>query len=351
MIKSNENFNIGGPFEYQKDYCNSEFQGQFKVLDNFSVNGRSALYDILNEIIDKNVRKIYLPVFCCSSIIECVKKSKLEIIYYKLNSKLNPLVNPKKNTSILVINYFGRISKFVEKYKKSKSKKYILIEDATHSFLNIDFDPFDSSHYIYFSLRKHSHISAGGWSNASSQSKKKYTDNQMLISDIKLFRKKKKNFLNQNKYRENEDCFVNFFRKKEIELSKIYSSDSLSKNLKNEICKYNWMDVSKKRRNNWLLLDSLLGKKFKKIFKYLKKNEVPLGYIIIVKERNKLRNYLKKRRIYSSIHWPIYRNIKKANFKFEVDLSNHILTIPIDQRYSKNEIKYIADNIINSGIK
>ena len=40
MIKSNENFNIGGPFEYQKDYCNSEFQGQFKVLDNFSVNGR-----------------------------------------------------------------------------------------------------------------------------------------------------------------------------------------------------------------------------------------------------------------------------------------------------------------------
>ena len=94
-------------------------------------------------------------------------------------------------------------------------------------------------------------------------------------------------------------------------MSKIYSSDSLSKNLKNEICKYNWMDVSKKRRNNWLLLDSLLGKKFKKNFKYLKKNEVPLGYIIIVKERNKLRNYLKKRRIYSSIHWPIYKNIKK----------------------------------------
>ena len=37
-----------------------------------------------------------------------------------------------------------------------------------------------------------------------------------------------------------------FLGKKEIELSKIYSSDSLSKNLKNEICKYNWMDVSKK---------------------------------------------------------------------------------------------------------
>ncbi len=58
--------------------------------------------------------------------------------------------------------------------------------------------------------------------------------------------------------------------------------------------------------------------------------------------RDNIFNILKKNHIYCAIYWPINFNQNLNNH-----ISDHILCIPIDQRYDINDMKYII-NILNS---
>lgn len=64
------------------------------------------------------------------------------------------------------------------------------------------------------------------------------------------------------------------------------------------------------------------------------------------KKRNTIRQILIKYNIYCPIYWPLYfDNKNKCNHYIE----NHILCIPIDQRYNINNMKFIT-NIINHNL-
>ena len=61
-------------------------------------------------------------------------------------------------------------------------------------------------------------------------------------------------------------------------------------------------------------------------------------------ERDNLHNFLIKNKIYCPIHWPL---IEKLNESFEVkDFIKNIISIPIDQRYSKGDMNYIYKTIL-----
>lgn len=344
--------NIGGEIEFDNNFVTRKVKN-LKFLKNasFFTNGRSALNNILYDIKNLNVREIYVPLFCCDSIIKTVKKNEFKINFYGLTKELNPKIKPKKNSAIIVINYFGRESSFIKKYYKSKKKNYLLIEDATHNFLNKDFIFDTKEHYLFFSLRKHSFSNIGACSNLC---RVKNTENKSLNKLFKtsqLIKIKKKLQLNSLEYFQNEKFFMNYFKKIENKISNIYSNLTIPKNITNQLLKTNWTKISKIRRNNWENLDLLIGKKYKKIFKSLMPFETPIGYIIFVKDRNKLRNYLKKKRIFTAVHWPLHEKSKLQKFKYETLLSKHLITIPIDQRYRKSDMAYIAKQIIESGIK
>ena len=62
--------------------------------------------------------------------------------------------------------------------------------------------------------------------------------------------------------------------------------------------------------------------------------------------RNNIRNILIDNKIYCPIYWPInFDNKNKCNYY----ITNHILCIPIDQRYNLDNMKYIV-NIINQNL-
>lgn len=74
-------------------------------------------------------------------------------------------------------------------------------------------------------------------------------------------------------------------------------------------------------------------------------NQVPIFCPIKSRMRDELKDYLIINHIYCPTHWPLYDELKI----YEVALNNSIeeLTIPIDQRYSEEDMRYIADKIIN----
>jgi hypothetical protein len=63
-------------------------------------------------------------------------------------------------------------------------------------------------------------------------------------------------------------------------------------------------------------------------------------YLFLVDNGKLLKNQLISNKIYVASYWP--NVIKWANSKsFEYDLAENLLAVPIDQRYSKNELDEI----------
>ena len=283
--------------------------------------------------------------------MDCFQKSKLSTEFYEIDKNFNPKIIPGKNSAILAINYFGKKTQFIEKYRNSKNRNFVLIEDATHNFLNKDFKPSNCDHYIFFSFRKHGHIDFGGWSNISKFKGKIFKDKKKITKRSKILKQRKKLLIEKQRYHLQDTYFVKEFEIIEENYSKYYIKENINKKLENEIYSYCWNDIAKIRRKNWLSLDRYLNNNYKKLFKKIEKKEIPIGYVILVKNRDKLRNYLRKKRIFTSVHWKLSIKANKKKFNFENMLSNHILTIPIDQRYGLKEMKYVANCLNESGIK
>ena len=117
--------------------------------------------------------------------------------------------------------------------------------------------------------------------------------------------------------------------------------------------------IAKRRSNAKLYFQNL--KKLKEIkLPYEEKNQFNSfhTFIILANKRDKLKNYLEKKKISTAIHYPklifdqkAYTNkFKKINSKYypksKYYVSN-ILTLPINEFITKNEIKKISNEIIN----
>ena len=117
----------------------------------------------------------------------------------------------------------------------------------------------------------------------------------------------------------------------------------------------NLKKIIKKRRENVKLYIKNLNKK--NYFFPIEKNKEFNTYhtfVVQVKKRNKLKNFLKQQGIGTAIHYPtpihlqpasVKLGFKKFNLPNTIKQSKTILTLPINQYLKKNEILYICKTI------
>jgi hypothetical protein len=95
------------------------------------------------------------------------------------------------------------------------------------------------------------------------------------------------------------------------------------------------------RRANWSSLADGVARcgALQAVFADLAPGEVPLAFPMVVGEgrRDELRSFLAARRIYCSIHWKMPEGAAAA----DRDLSQRILSVPIDQRYGAADMQFI----------
>lgn len=97
--------------------------------------------------------------------------------------------------------------------------------------------------------------------------------------------------------------------------------------------------IARKRRFNFNYIHNDLGKR-NKLKLEISSADVPMVYLFLVDNGKLLKNQLISNKIYVASYWP--NVIKWANSKsFEYDLAENLLAVPIDQRYSKNELDEI----------
>ena len=207
--------------------------------NNLLDSGRESLSTILKIIneSDELYNQLLIPNVICNDIIPIIQSYGLTIKYYPVDNKLRPdfnyiekeLVNHK--SILLVVNYFGFLSKWDEVKKLQKLYDVISIEDNAHTiYLNQNNKSIGSyGDFSFNSFRKLLPVSSGSLLRINN---KRFLDNNINITkkflsltDLKLILRPIMAFSNINIKSGKTRQIIKYDNKK------IYSSDYISRRL------------------------------------------------------------------------------------------------------------------------
>lgn len=283
-------------------------------------SSRNALRFLIQE---KNIKKIYLPIFLCNVVYEACKKEKVEIEFYHIDNHFYPILDDCEDY-IYIVNYYGLISN--QEIIKLKRKFSNVIIDNTHSFFQKPLKGIDT----IYNCRKYFGVPDGAYLSTNLDNP---NINNQSVKDMfghLLGRMEENASLYYQEFSLNDQKFDNM----EIK--------AMSKETDNIMHAINYKSVLKKRKDNY----NYLYLKLRNIQKLKTKKNCTFMYPLMVGnniDSTKLRNYLIENKIYIPKLWENIPNHVELN-QWEKNFSN-ILPIPIDQRYTINDMQHVMNLI------
>nr|WP_317363424.1 hypothetical protein [uncultured Blautia sp.] len=320
--------------------------GKFKGAMCFR-SGRDALKAVAREFESTDV---LVPALACNSMILPFVMYNHNIKYYKLNKdysinlkSLYSLISKKaKWVLFLYMDYFGNkaINDIELEKLKAEYPSLIFIEDRTHNFLvrsSYTFIP----EFTIASLRKWIDIPDGGllWTNREL----KFRD---YCKDLSFFEMRLQAQCMRNKFLQ---CGDEEIKKRYREIFSMVTDKIDEEKLPGlmslysykRACKTNLEEVNNIHcRNAQILIDKLYD------FDFVQ-NESGLGDIyvaVLIKNRDIVQRKLASMGIFCTIIWPL-NDEQRVICDVARDTEEHILAIYCDQRYSVEDMQYIASSV------
>lgn len=315
--------------------------------------GRSAISLILEceQLKEKqNSYKALLPAYTCESVIEPFIKKGYEVVFFSLNEKLEMDYDEIKNmldvnrpNIFLFHRYFGfdtakEVHKLVE---YCHEKGIVVIEDRTQCLYS-DI-PLSGADYYVGSIRKWCEAPDGGFIVSKQNSiEVKPTEKDYELEQAKLIASYGKyDYLFNGKGE--KVTYLNQFAQAEELLDKrdmVYDISDFSLSVQSTL---DIQELKEKRRMNYQVLAKELEYVggVKVLFDSLHNNITPLYLPLIVENRQEIQIKLREKSIYAPIIWPKAESVvcnSKTQFLYE-----HLLCIPIDQRYGIDDMKRIVE--------
>lgn len=289
-------------------------------------SGRNCLRFIIKE---RKITTLFLPYFLCESLSEVALAENVEIKYYHVGADLLPLDINKNELNefsyLYLVNYYGlladKIADLINRFK------YVIV-DNTHDFFNKD----NHSADVIYNYRKYFGVPDGACivSNDLSHNPN-YQIGKSLDKIVEIVsRDETGEFFHYPTFIEADK----HFRNEELSYMSNFTSNFLN------AIDYNL--VLKRRLENYKTLLEMLSK-YNKL--ELNGKELTYMYPLLVDDGTDLRRYLKENNIYAIKLWP---NVlwNGAN-KEEIERVENMILLPIDQRYSTDEMLYISTVINN----
>lgn len=315
--------------------------------------GRSAISFVLDTIERRNpdIKKIaVVPSFTCQTVIQPFIAHGYDVYTYHIGRDLmskpeNVFDAVKSRDAGLVLfhRYFGinTVKGMNPLMSELKRLDAITIEDCTQNLYSL-YKKADTDYYVG-SIRKWSGVPDGGFAVCK---KGRFEDKPTVMDEalqnakkdasIKKYRYlfeqlgEKSEYLNS--YREAEDIIDN--------QKQYYTISDLSVLLQSNL---DIDSLRTKRRENFKIIAEALRyvNGVEVVFNQLKGDEIPLYCPIVCEGREKLQSFLAKNSIYAPIIWP------KADCCPAVDMDSeylyeHLLCIPIDQRYDADDMRKVV---------
>lgn len=306
---------IGGYIEFDT------YTGEMLHEDGIKLNcGRNALAYLLKS---KKIQKLLMPKFMCDSCDKVLRENEVTITYYSVGLDFKPIdICLKKDEWIYIVNYYGQLSE----NEIMRFGENVILDNAQSYFS----DPIQGVDTIY-TCRKFFGVSDGAILYTDTKLKEKLSQDESFD---------RMNFL-LGRYERSASEFYGEY----VENNHFFGSQpikTMSKLTENLLHGVDYKKVKDVRTANFAYLHESLSEINK-----LSLN-VPEGafmYPLYIENGERIRKQLQIKKIFIPVLWPAVFKICKEN-DLEYAMAKNILPLPVDQRYSKEDMGYIVEEIM-----
>lgn len=306
---------MGGYIEFER-YSGGEYHENCIALN----SGRNCLRYLLRA---KKIKKLALPKWICSAVIDACQMEKTEIYFYDVDRNFKPMLETvPKESHIYIVNYYGQLK---YDYMCSLYEKYphIIIDNA-HAFFDRALPGVDT----IYTCRKFFGVCDGAYL---------YTDCRL---DAPMERERaydKMGFL-LGRFECGAGAFYDAYQKNEqfIADQDIKYMSHLTQNILKSL---DYEEVKNTRSRNFQLLSEGLGRKnLLRLFM----TEGAYMYPLLVPDGKTMRKKLIEKKIYVPLLWPnVIKGMEESESAYY--LADHILPLPCDQRYTEEDMQYLIE--------
>lgn len=316
MKHENNSTAIGGYFELELPRF-PELHAEAIALN----SGRFCLEYILRC---KKYSKVYVPYFTCDSAVEPLEKLGVPYEFYHIDKDyhITDDIRLQDGEALMYTNYWGLQDEYCKQLAYRYQKQLIL--DYTQAFFSNPIAGIDT----FYSCRKFLGVPDGGYLYTDAkidfelEQDESYTRMESLVKRIDL---------------SPEAGYDDFHRtSEEFHHIPIRRMSNFTKRMMQGI---NYGYAAQQRLDNYNFLRKHLGGR------QLNFGEVPMVFPFESEQGQELRKMLIAKKVFVAKYWP---NVDEwaGEDALETWMANHILPLPIDQRYGKDDMERIL-NIIN----
>ena len=320
----------------------------------YLMSGRNALLGLC-RILQDSGKRVLLPAYTCATVIVPFLQEGWEVFYYDINRDLSINAESVKNMIaellpdvFLLHSYFGFdfVRDIRELVRFAKEHLMLVVEDLTQCLFSEHRIP-DADYYIS-SLRKFLAVPDGGIlvSKKTIPLMPDTASDELSEISHKAYSLKKKYF--ETQIPAIKDEFRALFAQCNAILASNGGLRKASDQTRQIYRKTDFDALKKTRMRNYNLLHSLLSasKLIQPILASAADGTTPLYLPVYVfgEQRAALQKFLATKHIYCPVIWPRPSEIPSVSAEVAY-IYEHILCIPIDQRYGNEEMQYIASEI------
>lgn len=270
----------------------------------------------------KKITKVWLPAYCCDSLIEPLTLSGIDYEFYSIDEifeSIAPLPILKKKERFLYINYFGLKSEYISLLVKFFQKQ--LIVDNTQAFFDQPYEGIDT----FYSPRKFFGVADGGYL---------FTDT-LLEGELPYDKTGDLQHL-IGRHESPANSVYAEYQKSEIQLIN-QPIRRMSKFTQAILESLDYEAMAFIRQRNFYYLHSKL-ESLNKIKITLMPDTIPMIYPYLTDCSN-LKQKCIKNKIYVATYWP--EALSRIDYLVERTFVQNLLPLPIDQRYDLNDMDRI----------
>lgn len=309
----------GGYIEFET------FYGEMLHGNAIALNcGRNALAYLCEA---KKIRKLYIPYFLCASVPNLCNKIGVEYEYYHITEQFEPIFSGTLGSDewLYVVNYYGQLSNMILGEWKKKYDRVII--DNAQSYFQIPVRSVDT----LYTCRKYFGVADGAFL---------YTD-KFIERNLPLDESFDRMRFLLGRFERSANEFYSLYAAN----NNLFASEPLKRMstlTRNILHGVDYERIKRTRTANFTYLHA----KFKRVNKLdLNIPEGAFMYPLYIENGPVIRKKLQQKLIYIPTLWSDVFEICDET-DLEYDMTRNILPLPIDQRYSEDDMKYIYTEVM-----
>lgn len=300
---------------------------------------------------------ILCPAYCCWSMIAPFEFSGWTVVYYRLKEDLTIDEDYLKTVlcgcrpdAILTMNYYGSAStNSAIAIVKEFNEKITVIEDFSHCTFCLDKIFNEQVDFYVTSIRKSIGVCDGALVLSKKPTNKHYIgEGAQDFGTLRLGAQRQKGRYAFTKSLDDKDVFLSEIRQGEAMIDKLDGVHPISKISEKMIAIINGEDIAFARRENMKHLWGLLVGQVEMV-PGLERcfDGAPFSLPILVENRDEVQKKLAQQGVYAPVLWPIGEHARKV-CEVSAYVSDHMLSLSVDQRYNYDDIEDIASIVIST---